>query len=502
MAISNLLSLNPKSSTLTAMSGGPLGQLQQNNAKIAAIGTSRPMQINTQSGKLGALPVPTNQSQTTGTTGLASLNFGNTSGSQNTGGSTAGSTITTGSNTGGSMTQEQLDAQNKLLGRTQLNAPQGLFPSVVASLANRGTQPNQQAQDYTAQGAAYGAGSIPIAAQARDIASQFGQKYAEIGQQGAKFQAGQLTTGTSPVAEGNAAVTARTTAAQQTALAQGEQAALQGIGYQLTGQQQAQAGANAAAGQAYTGQGLQQAALGTAASYSQPSQNFPYVFDPLTGTYKAPGVGGGTNAGGGLTYNPTTDAQTFAQQVINHQIPYQDALNALGYAGPAATALLQQAIVQGGGNLTQLQAQTGIQTAQEQQVQGYKSALQQGQNLQTQLKDLITTFGLNPNDLNVSNIALQKIATNVSDPHYQQLSNYINEVANTYSQVLTPPGGTSTDTTRAIATSMLDATAKGASLVDTMKQLDNAAQAKIAGVQTITPSSSTTASSGGSVGWY
>lgn len=379
--------------------------------------------------------------------------------------------------------------------------PKGLFSDVVSSLANRGTQPNTQAQQYTQQAVDYGAGAIDIGNQARDIANRFGQQYAEVGQKGAAARGGYQTTGTTPVAEGNAAVIAQNTAAQQTAIAQGEQAALQGVGYQLTGQQQAQQAANAAAGQTYTGQGLQQAALGSAAGFIQPSQNFPYVFDPLTGTYKAPGVGG-ANAGGGLTYNPTTDAQTFAQQVINHQIPYQDALNALSYAGPAATALLQQAIMQGGGNLTQLQAQTGVQTAQEQQVQGYKSALQQGQNLQTQLTDLITTFGLNPNDLNVSNIALQKIATNTSDPHYQQLANYINEVANTYSQILTPPGGTSTDTTRAIATSMLDATAKGESLMSTMKQLDNAAQAKIAGVQTITPSQQTSTSSGGTVGWY
>ena len=376
--------------------------------------------------------------------------------------------------------------------------PQPLFPSVVASLANRGTTPNQPAIDYTAQTAGYGAQSAAIGQQAIDIAKQFGQKYADIGQESAKFQAGQLTTGTTPVAEGNAAVTARTQAAQQTALAQGQQAALQGIGYQQAGLNQAATAANQAAGQTYTGQGLQQAALETAAGYAQPAQNFPYVFDPLTRTYNAPGVGGGTNAGGGLTYNPTTDAQTFAQQVINHQIPYADALNALSYAGPAATALLQQAIVQGGGNLTQLQAQTGVQTAQEQQVQAYRSAQQQGKNLQAQFNDLLTTFNLNPNDLNAANIALQKIATNVSDPHYQQLSNYVNEIANMYSQILTPVGGTQTDTTRSIAASMLDATAKGTSLISTMQQLDNAAEAKIAGVQTVTPSSTTSSSGGGS----
>lgn len=259
----------------------------------------------------------------------------------------------------------------------------------------------------------------------------------------------------------------------------------------LTGQANAE---NQAGGLIGAGAGV----LSNAASLSKPSDQFPFVFDPLTAGFKAPGVNGG--GAGGLTYNPIQDAQTFAQQVISHQIPYADAVRALGYAGTTAEGLLQQAITKAGGNLTQLQAQTGIQQGQEQQVQAYRSALQQGQNLQSQLTDLISTFGLNPNDLRAANVAIQSIANQTSDPRYALLNNYINDIANTYSQILTPPGGTATDTTRNIASSMLDGAKSGKSLIDIMQGLDQAANAKISGIQTITPSASS--SGGGSVGWY
>lgn len=72
---------------------------------------------------------------------------------------------------------------------------------------------------------------------AADIAKRFGQQIADVGQQGAKAQAGYLTTGTSPVGEGNAAIQAQSTAAQQSALAQGESAALLGTGQQITANQ-------------------------------------------------------------------------------------------------------------------------------------------------------------------------------------------------------------------------------------------------------------------------
>lgn len=383
----------------------------------------------------------------------------------------------TGSGTGYVATPSQTSSTTPTATATA-TPTRGLFGSIASSLAN--PAPNTTAQNYTQQAVDYGAGSIPIADRAKTIADEYGKRYADLGIKGANFEAGQLTTGTSPVAEGNAAVTAQTTAAQQAALAAGESAALQGIGYQLTGQEQAANAANAGAGQAYTGQTITQAGQLGAAGLVKPSPTSygQTVFDPTTGTF----------TGGGGNLDPQTQATSFAQKVINGQMTYEQALSSLGYAGNVGSTFLNNAITAAGGNPLQLQASGGatqdVIGTQTQQVEGYKSALQQGQNLQSQLTDLITSFGLNPSDINGVNTGLQKIANNVSDPRYKILQNYVNDIANTYSQVLTPPGGSATDTTRSLSASMIDATAKGTSLIQTMKSLDEAAKAKIAGVQT------------------
>ncbi len=330
-------------------------------------------------------------------------------------------------------------------------SPSLSFGGLVGGLADTQNSPyNQAAQKYIGKTADYGAGNIDLGKQARDIAEQFGQKYADIGEKGAKFRAGQLTTGTTPVAEGNAAVTAQTTAAQQQALAQGQQAALQGIGYQLTGQQQAANAANQAAGQALTGQGQQQAALGTAAGLAQPQLGSigQVPFNPLD---QNQGQILGTTQGGGVAA----------------------AGNLLGQFSGAQAA--------GAAPGNALAAVVGTQTQQQ---AAYQSAHQQAQNLQAQLTDLITTLGLNPSDINAVNAGIQKIAQNTSSPEYKILSNYIADIASRYSQVLTPPGGSATDTTRSVASGMLDGIASGQSIISVMNSLDQQARAVIAGVPT------------------
>ncbi len=187
------------------------------------------------------------------------------------------------------------------------------------------------------------------------------------------------------------------------------------------------------------------------------------------------------------------------------QVPFnpltQGQGNVLGSAQPGGVAAAGNLLGQFQGAQAAGSALGGVTASQTQQVEGYKSALQQGQNLQSQLTDLISTFGLNPNDLNTANIGIQKIAQNTSSPQYKILANYVNDIANTYSQILTPPGGSATDTTRGIATSMLDATASGQSLLSVMQSLDNAAQAKIAGVQTTGSSSTGSSGSTSGFGW-
>jgi len=220
-------------------------------------------------------------------------------------------------------------------------------------------------------------------------------------------------------------------------------------------------GAAGLVGQANTQQQLQQTGLGTAAGYAKPE----------------------LGSIGQVPYSPIDLSQG----------------NILGTTQPGGIGAAGNLLGQFQGAQTAGAAQGGVQAQQYAQVQGYKSALQQGQNLQSQLTDLITSFGLNPSDVNVVNQGLQKIAQNTSSPQYKMLSNYVNDVANTYSQILTPPGGSATDTTRGIASSMLDATAKGQSILDVMKGLDNAAQAKIAGVPTTGGYSSGSTSNAGTI---
>lgn len=272
---------------------------------------------------------------------------------------------------------------------------------------------------------------------------------------------------------------------------QQKEAGLQGIvNNLLTGRGQDISAQGTALGGANTQQGQTLSGLGSAAGYAQPSGNFPFVFDPLTGGFKSPGVGGGAQGGPGqMTYDPAKDSHTLAQQVMNHQISYQDALTALSYGsnGSAAAGQLTSAILAAGGNPSILQTQAQIQNDQEVQSQAYTSAHQQATNLQSQLTDLITKFGLNPSDLNLANSGLQAIAKNTSDSRYQLLFNYMADVASRYSQILTPPGGSATDTTRSVATGMINGVASGQSIINVLHGLDQQAQAVSAGVKTIGP---------------
>lgn len=320
------------------------------------------------------------------------------------------------------------------------------FPGIINSLATTAQNGSTVGQNATNATLNYGAGNIPIGTDAANIASQYGQQIANVGAHGAQFEGGQLTTGTSPVAQGNAAVTAQTTAAEQTALAQGEQGALQGTAQQLTAQQQAADAAELAAGQANTAQANTQSGLTNAGTLSAPTSNFPFKFDPLTGSFtNAAGASAGS-----LTYNPTTDAATLAKEVINNQIPYSDAVTAMGYApNGVGTGALQQAIVQAGGNIAALEGQasgisaaaaapgqaaaTNIGTSGTAQTGAYntiysnatqaaatysqqQSAINSIGNQALQL--MANTPGINPNSSQFLNTKLNQVGTQLSSPQY------------------------------------------------------------------------------------
>jgi len=259
-------------------------------------------------------------------------------------------------------------------------------------------------------------------------------------------------------------------------------------------------GLNSAAGTALTGQSTQQSALNNAALLSQKSQaaQGQTTFDPLTGTY----------SGGSYRNN----LQTVVDSIKNGSIGYTDGVNSLASLSPTAKADVLAALGSGFDTVSsdataasRGQSQTTLGTnaanitaAQQQQIANYKSAQQQGQNLASQVGDLISKFNLNPAELNVANGAIQKIAQNTSNPQYQILSNYLNDISARYSQVLTPPGGSSTDSTRAVATGMLNSLAQGNSIKSVLDSLDQQASAVIAGVPATgtVPGGSTGGSSG------
>lgn len=323
----------------------------------------------------------------------------------------------------------------------------GLFSSVVGSLAGRATQPSEA---YTAGQQKY---------------NQISQQIADVGLKGAKAGAGYQTTGTTPVAEGNAAVIARTTAAQQQALGTQQQAAL----------------TSAQAGQ--TQQGLEQSALGTAAGLTAPQASFPFVFDPATGVFKAVGATGGSSVGS-LTYNPNTDSQTLAQAVMDRKISYNDALNALSYAGNISSGLLSTAVIGLGGNPTNLQAQaTGAASTI-----GGVPALESANTAAEGIKNAITSYitanpQLNPSDLAAGNLLTQWVqGKQLTDPKYQTLFNYLNEYTNTLAPIL-GVGGNPTNLKTEIAQGFINAAASGKSITEVLNSMSKLATDKIANIK-------------------
>lgn len=327
---------------------------------------------------------------------------------------------------------------------------QPTYSGLLGQAVNTATQGAPAAMDFAKQAAQYGAGSIPIAAQAQDIASQFGQKYADIGQEGAKFQAGQLTTGTTPVAEGNAAVTAQTTAAQQQALAQGEQAALQGLGYQLTGQQQAANAAQAASGVPLSIYGTQLGALQNAYGSAKPELGSPYQipFSPINQEQGAPL---GSTTPGGLN--------ALAQNFGTFQGIQSGAQAAAAAPGQGVAGVYQS-----------LPALSSANTA----AKGISNTIQ------TYLQQNPT---LNANTATVANLAQQWLqGKQLGNPQYQTFFNYLSEYANTLAPVL-GVGGDPTNMKTQIAQAFINAGASGQSISQVLDSMNSLAENKIRDIQ-------------------
>lgn len=219
--------------------------------------------------------------------------------------------------------------------------PGGLYGRLINTLSNQGNTPNnQQLSGAIGNLNTAASGNQVYADRAKQIADSAGEAISNVGQAGARGEAGYRSTGTSPVGEGNAAILAQTTAAQQQAIAQGANMELAGNAQGLTANQQAQSGYNQAGGLATGGQNLAQSALGTAAGYAQPIQ-LPYsnqYIDPSTGQP----IGGGQT--GQLPPQALEAVNSYAQQVRDGKMTRDQAESELSTYGIAGKNALNQAL--------------------------------------------------------------------------------------------------------------------------------------------------------------
>lgn len=344
--------------------------------------------------------------------------------------------------------------------KTADTTPATTFPGLIGSLANSSQTGSATTPGYIQKTADYGAGNIPIGQDAAKIAADYGKSIADVGGQGARFEAGQLTTGTSPVAEGNAAITAQTAAAEQAALASGESAALEGTSQELTGQGQAATAANAAAGQANASQGLKLTGLGTAAGLAAPQLGSigQVPFSPISQEQGSPlGAPGGTAADAAKVAGQFQGAQALAAAPGQGAAQGQQALSAAGGLGTA-------------GVLQTIPALQSASTAAE----GISNTIQ---------SYLQTNPTLNANTATVANLAQQWAqGKQLGNPAYQTLFNDLSEYANTLAPVL-GVGGDPTNMKTQIAQDFINAQANGKSISEVLDNMNSLARNKISDIQ-------------------
>lgn len=373
------------------------------------------------------------------TTGQATSNQGiplpqsGSVGPQYNSGSPASQTYLPGTpqNTGANPNPAQQYTPGDTLPQSGANGPGTYAAPQTATNGQQGLYPSLISGLQTLAG-----GNNAIGQQAQNIANTAGQQISQVGQQAAGMENAYNTTPgiAFPTAQGLAQNVGQTAAAQEQAIATGATQALQGTSQALTGQNQAQ-------------QGLYQAA-----GLASPA-NSNYTYTPGT-----------------VTQNSITGQTTNAPQLgpigtQQYYTPGQDNSSQYG-TGPAAGANVQ--------SISDLTTQ----------VNNWASARSAAnQIVQNQLTPFLQQNSVNPSDLNAVNQFLQAIGAQTSSTQYKQLSNLMTDIAQTYAQVLTPPGQDPSVWISQTAQGLLNSTSAGQSIYNVVQSLDSQAQSKIQGVQ-------------------
>lgn len=344
----------------------------------------------------------------------------------------------------------------------------GLFPSVKESIKKpeqnpltfnsivgdvRGaSNPSSTQSGYVRKIEKIGSQNQALGQKAEDLSTKYGQEIARIGELGAGAVAGNLSTGTNVVGAGNAAIASQSASSRMNALAQGQNAELSGIDKQLAANAAERAALEASLAGSQFQQSTQLGGLGKAGDLAAPSGNYPFTFDPLTGSF-------GDSSGSGSQMN----AEQVAQNLVGGKMTYQQAQAALSYLGPVAESRLNAAITAAGGNALQLQAQgaaqqsninSGITTPANTAAAGYSDAVQSYNSLgainnsadaqASQVKTILDSTGLNSSNLNDYTKAINKLGSRIGNEKVTQLTTAMIELQNFYSQLLNTGGITPT----------------------------------------------------------
>lgn len=327
-----------------------------------------------------------------------------------------------------------------------------------------------------------------LTAQAQAIGTSYGQQIANVGNIGAGMQAGDLSTGTSPVGEGNAAIASEQESNRISALGTAENAALAPINQELTAQSQAQAGLLGAGQLASPNNTNVTPPAGAVTTNALTGQQYSNpIYEPATGAYQAISPQPNGTAG-----QPAT-----AGQATQYQIKSGDTFNAIAAANGTTAAALEAA--NPGANPNDLKIGSSITipasgtgntafsggiaagqaTAGENQV-AMQSALAQSRGIAANISTLLQQNPtLNSSPAAIGN-AIQQWASSTQVPTgpYVNLLNDLQEYANTIAPVL-GVGGAPTDNKTAIATQMVPILASGGTIQQALANLDANAVTKI-----------------------
>lgn len=380
------------------------------------------------------------------------------------------------------------------------------FGGIVGSLANTAQNGSQNATQATSGLLQAPNQNAAIGAQAQDIAAPYGAEIQKVSNYGNAL-AGGITTGggLAPVSLGLAGAAQNTTANEVQGIQAAENAALAPIPYELTGQNQGQAGLTDAGSIANTQQSNIQSGLQQAGTLAQPSATASgqTTFNPVTGQFSGGSTGsdptqppsgytqaqwntiisnvanGVPNAISGL---PTV-LQAQAQAAAQAQNPNFNINTALGQAAG------QQAVAEAPGSAQASNISTagtaatsGTAASLQGTIGTYNnmSALNTTANSQAQtVQQVLQSTGLNQG-VPAFTKPLNSLSGQLGSANVTALTSAITEMQNVYGQLLSSGGTTPTGSeTQALA--LLSPNSTPEQINSAISQLQQAAYNKLNG---------------------